>query len=61
MDRRSFVPAAAAALAAPALRAAAAAHGARPELRLDPGLDYNRLVAAAAAGVPILLAPGPAP
>jgi hypothetical protein len=49
MDRRSFVP------------AAAAAQSARPELRLDPGLDYNRLVAAAAAGVPILLAPGPAP
>lgn len=58
MNRRSFVLAAAAALAAPAVRTAATAQSSRPEHRLDPALDYNRLVAAAPARARILLAPG---
>jgi hypothetical protein len=58
MNRRSFVIAAAAALAAPAARTGAAGQRPRPELRLDPTQEYNRLVAAAPAGARILLAPG---
>jgi hypothetical protein len=56
MNRRSFVLAAAAAAAM--ARPAAAAQRPRPEVRLDPGLDYNALAAAAPAGARIILMPG---
>jgi hypothetical protein len=56
MNRRHFVLAAAA--AATVARSAATAQSPRPELRLAPELDCNRLVAAAPPGAHILLAPG---
>ncbi len=58
MIRRSFLLAAAATLALPAARLKAAVQTPRPELRLDPGRDYNATVAAAPSGVRIILAPG---
>jgi hypothetical protein len=56
MVRRRFVLATVAAAAA--ARAAAAAQSPRPELRLSPEIDFNRLAAGAPAGARILLAPG---
>ena len=62
MIRREVVLAAAAAiLAAPAAPVAAQRQRGRPEVRLDPGLDYNALMAAAPAGVRMILAPGSYP
>ncbi len=55
MIRRSFILATAA-LATTRVRAAP-----RAEVRLDPGLDYNDLVAKAPEGARILLAPGSYP
>jgi hypothetical protein len=61
MLRRDVILAAAAILAAPAAPVAAQRQRGRPEVRLDPGLDYNALVAAAPAGVRMILAPGSYP
>jgi hypothetical protein len=58
MIRRDIVLAAAAILAAPAAPVAARPQRGRREVRLDPGLDFNALVAAAPAGVRMVLAPG---
>jgi Right handed beta helix region len=58
MMRRDVMLAAAAILAAPAAPVAAQQQRPRREVRLDPGLDFNALVAAAPAGVRLILAPG---
>jgi hypothetical protein len=62
MLRRHLIMAAAAILAAPVApgraESGARRQRQRPEVRLDPGLDYNALAAAAPAGTRLILAPG---
>jgi hypothetical protein len=55
MIRRSFI------LATAALAATRARAATRAEVRVNPGLDYNNLVAEAPAGARIILAPGTYP